>query len=77
MLWVLHEAIHDLELKALKQSHVIALSQDLQGNKMSLRYSCVSGGLIGFKTTKLGAFKKSQNDQRLGAKICPETGETT
>jgi len=25
MLWVLHEAIHDLELKALKQSHVIAL----------------------------------------------------
>ena len=27
MLWVLHEAIHDLELKALKQSHVTALTE--------------------------------------------------
>lgn len=72
MLWVLHEAIHDLELKALKQAHVIALSQDLQGNKMSLRYSCVSGkellltgGLIGFKTTKLGALQEAKTTKDL------------
>lgn len=76
MLWVLHEAIHDLELKALKQSHVIALSQDLQGNKMSLRYSCVSGkellvtgGLIGFKTTKLGALEEAKTTKGLVQKF--------
>ena len=72
MLWCLREAVHDWELQKFKEAQCISLSQDLQGNKMSLRYCVVFGsslekshGLIGFKTTKLGAIEEVITTKRL------------
>ena len=72
MLWCLKEAVHDWELKKFKEAQCISWSQDLQGNKMSLRYCVVFGsslekshGLIGFKTTRLGAIEEVITTKRL------------
>lgn len=71
MLFCLGEALKDENIKVINGSWSIALSQDLQGNLMSLRFAAcgqdltVTTGLVGFMKTKLGAIEEAKTTKKL------------